>query len=195
MPNTLVTLYLKCSGVMRRLRRFLWAFDLRMRGVKIGKRLKVRGPIYVVGGRNITIGDDCILYDNVYLNAFGEGRITIGNKCSINRMTIINCHESVTLGDRVHIGPMCFITDQDHTAAPGRDAKGLPGVTSPVVIEGPGGAAAGCIILRGVRLGPRTIVAAGAVVTHSFPGKAIIAGVPAQVLKERPEFEGEVIVD
>jgi len=195
MPDLLVTAYLKCSGLVRRLRRFLWVLDLRLRGVKVGKRLKVRGPIHVVGGRNITIGDDCVLCDNVYLNAFGEGRITIGNKCSINRLTIINAHESVTFGNRVHIGPLCFITDQDHVAIPGRDAKGLPGVASPVVIEGPGGVGAGCIVLRGVHLGPRTVAAAGAVVTHSFPGRAYIAGVPAQVLKERPDFEGEVIVD
>lgn len=40
------------------------------------------------------------------------------------------------------------------------------------------------IVTAGVTLGPRTIVAAGAVVTHSFPeGFCVLAGVPAKVVK------------
>lgn len=42
----------------------------------------------------------------------------------------------------------------------------------------------GAIILPGVRLGPRTIVAAGAVVTKSFPeGYCVIGGNPAKIIK------------
>lgn len=42
----------------------------------------------------------------------------------------------------------------------------------------------GSVILPGVQLGPCTIVAAGAVVTSSFPeGNVVIGGVPAKVLK------------
>lgn len=41
------------------------------------------------------------------------------------------------------------------------------------------------VILPGVELGENTIVAAGAVVTKSFPqGKVVLAGVPAKVIKE-----------
>lgn len=42
-----------------------------------------------------------------------------------------------------------------------------------------------CVILPGVVLGNQTIVAAGAVVTKSFPeGHCIIGGVPAKLIKE-----------
>ncbi len=41
------------------------------------------------------------------------------------------------------------------------------------------------VITAGVELGPRTIVAAGAVVTKSFPeGFCVLAGVPAKVVKK-----------
>lgn len=49
----------------------------------------------------------------------------------------------------------------------------------------------GAIILPGVTLGPRTIVAAGAVVTKSFPeGYCVIGGNPAKLLKtlDRDKF-------
>lgn len=41
------------------------------------------------------------------------------------------------------------------------------------------------VVLPGVVLGPKTIVAAGSVVTKSFPeGKALIGGIPARVIKK-----------
>ena len=40
------------------------------------------------------------------------------------------------------------------------------------------------IILPGVELGKRCIVAAGAVVTKSFPAYSLVGGVPAKVLKK-----------
>lgn len=42
----------------------------------------------------------------------------------------------------------------------------------------------GALIMPGVELGPRTIVGAGSVVTHSFPeGYCVIAGNPAKLIK------------
>ncbi len=43
---------------------------------------------------------------------------------------------------------------------------------------------AGAIILPGVRLGNNTIVGAGAVVTKSFPGRCVVAGNPAKIIKK-----------
>ena len=39
-------------------------------------------------------------------------------------------------------------------------------------------------ILPGVTLGDNVIVAAGAVVTRSFPANVMVAGVPARVVRE-----------
>ncbi|MEQ1824103.1 MAG: DapH/DapD/GlmU-related protein, partial [Fimbriimonadaceae bacterium] len=46
------------------------------------------------------------------------------------------------------------------------------------------------VVLPGVTLGDRTVVAAGAVVTKSFPeGWCIVAGVPAKLLRSLKEPE------
>jgi acetyltransferase-like isoleucine patch superfamily enzyme len=48
---------------------------------------------------------------------------------------------------------------------------------------------AGCIILPGVQLGEHTVVAAGAVVTKSFPeGNQLLAGVPASIVKKLGQY-------
>lgn len=44
---------------------------------------------------------------------------------------------------------------------------------------------ANAVVLPGVELGDGVIVAAGSVVTKSFPANVIVGGVPARVLKER----------
>ena len=56
---------------------------------------------------------------------------------------------------------------------------------APVYIDDYSWIGMGAIILPGVKLGPRTIVAAGAVVTKSFPeGFCVIGGNPAKLIKQ-----------
>lgn len=48
------------------------------------------------------------------------------------------------------------------------------------------------VITAGVELGPHTVVAANAVVTKSFPeGNCVLAGVPAKIIKQLPDYKGK----
>ena len=61
----------------------------------------------------------------------------------------------------------------------------LEGHTKPVIIRDYCWLGMGSKVMAGVELGPRTIVAANAVVTKSFPeGNCVLAGVPAKKIKE-----------
>ena len=61
----------------------------------------------------------------------------------------------------------------------------------PIILRKNSWLANGCIILPEVELGEHTIVAAGAVVTKSFPeGNQIIGGNPAQVIKKIEPYKG-----
>lgn len=48
---------------------------------------------------------------------------------------------------------------------------------------------ANAVVLPGVQLGDRVIVAAGSVVTKNFPANCIVAGVPARIIKSRDKHE------
>ena len=61
----------------------------------------------------------------------------------------------------------------------------------PIRIERDTWIGAGATILASVHLGPHTVVAAGAVVTKSFPdGNQVLAGNPARVVKKLDEYRG-----
>lgn len=61
---------------------------------------------------------------------------------------------------------------------------------TPIIIRKNSWIATGAIILPGVVLGEHTIVAAGAVVTRSFPeGNQLIGGNPAKVIKKLDTYE------
>lgn len=50
--------------------------------------------------------------------------------------------------------------------------------------------AANAVILPGVKLGDHVVVAAGGVVTKSFPSNCLVGGVPARIIKELSSYEG-----
>ncbi|MOA49611.1 2,3,4,5-tetrahydropyridine-2,6-dicarboxylate N-acetyltransferase [compost metagenome] len=56
-------------------------------------------------------------------------------------------------------------------------------MSSPVFIEDNVWIGEKAVILKGVRIGHNSIVAAGAVVTKNVPPFSIVAGVPAKVIK------------
>ena len=57
------------------------------------------------------------------------------------------------------------------------------GATAPIVIEDDAFIGMNCIILKGVTIGSRSIIAAGSVVTRSIPADCIAGGNPARVIR------------
>ena len=86
----------------------------------------------------------------------------------------------ITIGDYTQIGPQVVIVSANHLLTDTR--VHIPGE---VKIGKYGWLGAGCKVMPNVELGDFVIVAAGAVVTKSFPaGYCVIGGNPARVLKE-----------
>ncbi|MBN1970652.1 MAG: acyltransferase [Candidatus Delongbacteria bacterium] len=98
----------------------------------------------------------------------------------------IDGRNGICLGKNIFIGPRVSIISQDHNNLDYNDYV----VDKKIIIGENCLLTSGCIILPGVELGNHTIVAAGAVVTKSFPeGNQIIGGNPARVLKTLGDYK------
>lgn len=91
--------------------------------------------------------------------------VRLGAACIINTGASID-HECL-LGDGVHV-------------APGARLAGSVSVGRYSMIG------IGATVLPRLRIGENVIVGAGAVVTHDVPDNAIVTGMPARIVKERP---------
>ena len=137
---------------------------------------------------DVTLEADVALDDGVVLLASGPPRIDklhIGRGTYVNRYTIFDAHEHLHIGTNVMIGPHCYLTDADHGTDPSSSVKSQPMCHRPIDVEDEVWIGAHATILPGVRLGRGAIVAAGAVVTRDVPPLAIVAGIPAKILRFR----------
>ena len=169
------------EGLASRLRVIFYrALGMRIRGHVSLRKIEVRRR-----ARCITLEDGAALDRGVVLLATSDAaRIAIGARCYINRRTMIDAHELVSIGDETMIGPFCYITDHDHGFAAGAaPAAGLL-ISAPTRIGARCWIGAHVTILKGVTVGDGSVVGAGSVVTKSLPPGVVAAGNPARVLRE-----------
>lgn len=123
----------------------------------------------------------------------GLENLSVGDGTSIPKGSTFYCTEApLIIGRKVIFGPRPTIITGDHRIdLVGKyiiditvDEK-LPENDAPVIIEDDVWVGANVTILKGVTIGHGSVIAAGAVVTQSFPPYSIIGGVPARLLKMR----------
>jgi acetyltransferase-like isoleucine patch superfamily enzyme len=147
----------------------------------------------------ITLGANSLVLGRVLVFPNG-GRITIGSWCYVGARSEIWSMASITIGDRVLISHDVNILDNSgHSKNPTeRHAhfqqiasvghpptwEEIPGVTAkPIVIEDDVWINCGAIILQGVRIGARSIIAAGAIVTKDVPPDTLYRCAVTPVMK------------
>lgn len=116
---------------------------------------------------------------------FGEN-IHIGHNFFANFGCTILDGADVTIGDRVLLGPNVSIYTAEHVTDYARRAAGDQ-FTRPVTIGDDTWIGGSAVILSGVTIGKRCIVAAGSVVVHDVPDDTLVGGNPAHVLKKLQE--------
>lgn len=148
-----------------------------------------------LGVEHIALGRGALVAPNVTLSVgMAPGQplphgatspvLRIGDRCLIGRGSHVVAHRSVVIGDDVITGPHCYITDQNHVYADPDAPIGRQWPTEDPVEIGTGSwLGTGAVILPGTRLGRNTVVAAGAVVHGTFPDHAVLAGIPATVVR------------
>lgn len=143
---------------------------------KFAKYLRAfSGKLYFVFcGKNVDIGRKITF----------SSRVKLGDNSGIGDYS--HFQGKVTIGNNVMIAPRCAFIASNHRF----DRLDIPmnqqgSVEGEIILKDNVWIGYGAIILSEVTIGSGAIVAAGAVVTKSVPPNAIVAGVPAKIIKYR----------
>lgn len=138
-------------------------------------------PPHVFIGRDVYVGHRAILKGDT------RAPLEIGDGAWIGQDCALHCAGGITLGRNCGMGPKSMILTSTH-----EDVDFPAAITdgalrfAPVTIGDGADVGLGAIILPGVRIGAGAMIGAGAVVTRDVPAGAIVAGVPARLLRMRP---------
>lgn len=173
-------------------------FLCRIKGVKLGRKVNFNGYPIISRAPNSTIriGDRC-----TFNSAKRSVRIMMNRRCTFSTTlkgaeihlgenvglsgVIIVAREKVRIGDNVMIGAYSTIIDNDfHNSDPKyRYERNIP--SSPVTIEDGCFIGMNCMILKGVRIGKNSVIAANSVVLSSIPPNSVAIGNPCKVMIKR----------
>ena len=139
---------------------------LRLLGARLGRRVIVHDVrffnLYRRGLAGLEIGDECFL----------------GDECLLDLAEGVRLEKQVTLAERVLVLTHTNVGYEDHPLQ-----AHFPASAAPVVAETGAFLGANVTVLPGVRIGARSFVAAGSVVTGDVPPYTLVAGVPARVIR------------
>jgi acetyltransferase-like isoleucine patch superfamily enzyme len=108
--------------------------------------------------------------------------LAVGNDCHIGKNAFIDLAEKVHIGDNATISMESKIVSHLDMGKSSLGAR-YRLEKKPVTIGAHCYLGINSIILMGVELGEGCLVAAGSVVTKSFPANSLIVGVPGKLLK------------
>ena len=115
-----------------------------------------------------------------------EGEVSIGAKTVIGQECTISAFQHVSIGRECIIADRVMLIDFDHGAAEVERPIRAQGIYKRDVRLGHNiWIGYGACVLRGVSIGDNSIIGTSAVVTSDMPPNAVIAGVPARVIRMR----------
>ncbi len=123
-------------------------------------------------------------------HAYVTGQLRTGRNCTINPFTVVR--GEITLGDAVRIGAHTSLLAFNHTMAdPDVEVFRQPITSRGITVGNDVWIGSHVVILDGVTVGDKAVIAAGAVVTRNVPAGAIVGGNPARVLRWRVPPTGD----
>lgn len=201
---------------------YLWAKGgpARLRGIWNGWRLGACGGRLLVGPRTkilfprrLSVGRNCFLGGDSYINALAATGIRFGDDVRVREHAWIQATSSLThpgvglvIGSGTYIGPRCLLgagggitigarvtfgagvhlLAENHEFRDGARLIQDQGVTrAGITVEDDVWVGNQVIVLDGVHIGRGAVVGAGAVVTKDVPPMAIVVGNPARVAGHR----------
>jgi acetyltransferase-like isoleucine patch superfamily enzyme len=116
-----------------------------------------------------------------------EGEVRIGAKSVLGQECTISAFQHVSIGRECIVADRVMLIDFDHGVVEVERPIREQGIYKRDVRVGHNvWMGYGACILRGVTIGDNAIVGTSSVVTKDVPANAVVAGVPAQLLRMRP---------
>ena len=186
---------------LRLLPSFLWRLEFRIRGIQF------TSPIALVGqpicsrypGSAISLGSGVALDSAIRSNRLGgfspcvlrtvtpTARIHLGDRVGLSNSVIV-AGNTIEIGQDTILGSGVMILDNDFHVM----GTGFSWVSECSTNSKPIKIGRGCfigsrsMILKGVTLGDRAVIGAGAVVTKDVPAYSVAAGNPARIVRTIP---------
>ena len=170
-------------------------FVLKLRNVSYEKNLQIHGFLFIRGKGSIKIGNNVTINSSLKSNPIGgntrtivhcNGKLTIGNNVGLSNCAIV-CQDQITIEDWVKIGGNVSIYDTDFHSInyiERRNSFDHDIKKKPIIIKQDAFIGAHSIILKGVTIGKRSVIAAGSVVTKNVPDDEMWGGCPAKFIKK-----------
>jgi acetyltransferase-like isoleucine patch superfamily enzyme len=154
----------------------------------IGENVIIEPGVLIFHAENVRLGNNVYVGHQAILKGYHRNLLEIGDNTWIGQQSFIHSAGGVRIGNNVGIGPGVKIITSYH-ADEGSEVPILYAkiVFAEVIVEDDCDIGVGAILLPGVRLGRGAQVGAGAVVTRDVAAFAVVAGVPAKVLRVRDQ--------
>lgn len=167
-------------------------YDERSSGSQIGENVIIRSGTIVYERANI--GDDVETGHHVLIrenskigshtrigtNTVIDGSIEIG--CNVNIQSGVYIPPGTMVEDDVFLGPYTVVTNDLYPPSP---------KTTGVTIKKGAAIGAGSILIAGITVGERAIVASGSIVTKNVPRNTVVKGSPARNYLSRDEYDAK----
>jgi acetyltransferase-like isoleucine patch superfamily enzyme len=156
---------------------------LRLHGVEYGHRpcFRRRAPTIVREGRMV-LGHRLYSHGLRFrsrLCAYRGATLEIGDDVRLNGGVMLDAHARITIGNGCRLAELVSLIDsQQHPSGMHDEVR-----TAPIVLGENVWLGRLVTVLPGVTIGSHTVVAAGSVVTHDLPDRAIARGNPAEVVR------------
>ncbi|HEX3470422.1 MAG TPA: acyltransferase [Silvibacterium sp.] len=149
----------------------------------------IEGRAFVYGTRNISFGENVLLYPALHLETQEDARIEIGDGVVISRGTHIVAMAGVSIGMGSMIGEYASIRDANHKRSDEFSFRESGHTARPIVIGKEVWIGRSVTVLGGVTIGDKATVGANAVVTRDVAPGATVAGVPAVPIRLHQSVE------
>ena len=160
---------------------------------RAGRRWRTNGPVFfgrglelqVAPGARVDFGRFVWIGDGTKIRCH-EGVVEIGEKTVLGQECTISAYRRVRIGEQCVIADRAMFIDFDHGVVEVERPIRKQGIYKRDVEVGSNvWIGYGACILRGVRVGDNSIIGTNSVVTKDVPANAVVAGIPARVIRMR----------